>query len=89
MSFGRISLKKREEIILEGITLGRPRLEIGPSFRPITSKNKGHNVKTFDYATAEELRIKYASQGIDVSKIEEVDIVWRGAPNGTFTKKFL
>ena len=90
MSFGRISLKKREEIILEGITLSRPGLEIGPSFRPVASKRKGHNVTILDHATAEELRIKYESQGIDVSKIEEVDIVWRGGrltgllPKNTF-----
>jgi len=75
---GRSKQLTREEIILQGVDLNQPGLEIGPSFRPLASKRKGHQVKILDHAPAEELRDKYRAQGIDVSLIEEVDFVWEG-----------
>lgn len=56
-------------------------LEIGPSYRPILPKSLAYNTVSVDHADAHELRRKYASEGnVDVSKIEDVDYVWRGEP---------
>lgn len=55
-------------------------LEIGPSFNPIAPKREGYNVDILDHATAEELKAKYTGHGVDVSKIEPVDFVWKGQP---------
>lgn len=53
-------------------------LEIGPSFQPVFPKSEGYQVETLDYASAEELRVKYAGLPIDLSRIEEVDFVSDG-----------
>ena len=56
-------------------------LEIGPSFSPIAPKSDGFSVEVLDHATAAELREKYRGhRNVDVSRIEEVDHVWRGEP---------
>lgn len=56
-------------------------LEIGPSFNPILPKRDGFRVETIDHADADALRAKYASlPGVDASRIEHVDHVWRGEP---------
>lgn len=56
-------------------------LEIGPSYNPILPKRAGHRVETVDHCDAATLRAKYAEEpGVDVSRIEEVDHVWRGEP---------
>jgi hypothetical protein len=68
----------RVEILLEGLSKNQRGLEIGPSFRPLAAKKDGFNVKILDHATAEELAAKYKTHGVDVSKIEKVDFVWRG-----------
>lgn len=75
---GRSKQLTREEIILQGVDLNQPGLEIGPSFRPLACKRKGHQVKILDHAPTEVLRDKYRAQGIDVSLVEEVDFVWEG-----------
>lgn len=66
----------REEILLEGIDAAKPGVEIGPGFRPLAPKASGYSTKTVDYTTAENLKVKYANQGVDVSRIEEVDVIW-------------
>jgi predicted SAM-dependent methyltransferase len=53
-------------------------LEIGPSFQPVFPKREGYRVETLDYASAEELRAKYASLPVDCDRIEEVDFVSDG-----------
>lgn len=53
-------------------------LEIGPSHQPRFPKADGFNVEIVDHASADELRVKYASAGVDVSRIEEVDYVSDG-----------
>lgn len=68
----------RVEILLEGLSKNQRGLEIGPSFSPLAAKKDGFNVKILDHATAKELAAKYKTHGVDVSKIEKVDFVWRG-----------
>lgn len=53
-------------------------LEIGPSYNPVAPKREGYDVDILDYTTADELKKKYTALGVDVSKIEPVDFIWRG-----------
>lgn len=76
----RIEQKPREEIILRGIDKATPGLEIGPSHRPIAAKRDGFNVRILDHLDAAALRDKYATHGVDIGAIEEVDYVWSGQP---------
>ena len=56
-------------------------LEIGASHNPLLPKANGYNVKTVDYAARSELFEKYSGiQGVDASRIEEVDFVTAGTP---------
>ena len=57
-------------------------LEIGPSYSPILPKAEGYAVAILDHADRSELIAKYTPHAVDVSKIEAVDIVWRGATIG-------
>lgn len=74
----------REKVLRTLIDTSGLCLEIGPSYNPVLPKSLGYNTVTVDHADASELRRKYAShEGVDVSKIEEVDYVWRGEPLAT------
>ncbi len=56
-------------------------LEIGGSFAPIVPKSQGWNTRVVDHASKEELVTKYRSHAnVDVSRIEDVDVVWTGGP---------
>lgn len=56
-------------------------LEIGPGYNPLFPKRDGHQVETLDHGTAAEIREKYRDDpSVDISRIEEVDHVWRGEP---------
>ena len=71
----------RNAKILYGLNRGGLGLEIGPSFSPIARKADGFSVEVIDHATAAELRQKYRGHpNVDISRIEEVDYVWRGEP---------
>jgi 2-polyprenyl-3-methyl-5-hydroxy-6-metoxy-1,4-benzoquinol methylase len=59
-------------------TAGTPALEFGPSLNPILPKRGGFNVTVVDHVGTPELIAKYFAQGLDVSKIEPVDIVSDG-----------
>jgi len=72
--------KPREQIILRGIDKAAPGLEIGPSHRPVAAKRDGFNVRILDHLDAASLRNKYATHGVDIDAIEEVDFVWTGQP---------
>lgn len=72
--------KHRGQIILRGIDKAAPGLEIGPSHRPVAAKRDGCNVRILDHLDAAALRKKYATHGVDVDAIEEVDYVWKGQP---------
>lgn len=50
-------------------------LEIGPSYNPITPRAEGFNVTIMDHASREQLVEKYRIHPVDVSRIEEVDVV--------------
>jgi 2-polyprenyl-3-methyl-5-hydroxy-6-metoxy-1,4-benzoquinol methylase len=51
-------------------------LEIGPAFSPILPRRAGYAVTTVDHADREALVAKYTGHGLDVSKIDFVDVVW-------------
>ncbi len=53
-------------------------MEVGPSLNPVIPKRLGYNVTIVDHADQATVSEKYESQGLDVSKIEHVDIVWAG-----------
>jgi SAM-dependent methyltransferase len=72
--------KPREQIILRGIDKAALGLEIGPSHRPVAAKRDGFNVRILDHLDAAALRNKYATHGVDIDAIEEVDFVWTGQP---------
>lgn len=55
-------------------------LEIGPSHNPIAPKREGYDVQIVDHTTAEILRDKYKSHGLNLANIEVVDFVWEGQP---------
>lgn len=55
-------------------------LEIGPSHNPLAPKSSGLNIEIVDHLTAEELKEKYKSHGVNIENIEHVDYVWRGEP---------
>lgn len=61
-------------------------LEIGPSVNPLAPKRDGFNVRTVDHLDRAGLVAKYQGHpGVDVSRIEEVDYVWRGEPYAELT----
>lgn len=70
----------RKEKIFSFIDSSLKGLEIGPSHRPAAPKREGFNVKILDHLSAEGLREKYRSSGLDIAAIEEVDFVWSGQP---------
>ncbi|WP_082817982.1 methyltransferase domain-containing protein [Variovorax boronicumulans] len=69
----------RNEKILALVDVKDFGLEIGPSFSPVAPKSQGFNIQTLDHASRRDLIRKYEGvDGVDVSKIEEVDFVWKG-----------
>lgn len=65
---------------LYGIDRTMKVLEFGPAYYPICRRAAGWNAFTFDFATQQELRARYAGSGVDVNAIEPVDFVSRGGP---------
>lgn len=53
-------------------------LEIGPSLNPVLPKSAGYAVTVLDHMDQNGLVEKYTPHGVDVSKIEPVDVVWTG-----------
>lgn len=84
----------REEKIQTGLSRSMKVLEIGPSYNPIVPKRGGWNAVTLDHADRAALVEKYTGHaGVDVTRIEDVDVIWRGesldalfpvAQHGTF-----
>ena len=71
----------RNATLLAGLDRTCPLIEIGPSFAPVAAKADGWATTVLDHAPRDELIAKYTHHpGVDVSRIEEVDIVWTGGP---------
>ena len=72
----------RRAVLLEGVRREMRILEIGASYSPLAPRKDGWNVRIVDHASREELVEKYSDpvHDVDVSRIEEVDVVWRGGP---------
>lgn len=68
----------RNEKILARIPRSMKILEVGPGYSPVLNRSDGWDVYTLDHGTADELRSKYADAGVDTSRIQPVDFVWRG-----------
>jgi hypothetical protein len=71
---------QRQRIVCAHLDLARPGLEIGPGHNPLLPKAEGWKVETMDWTGADGLRAKYGALGVDGSRIEPVDYVWRGEP---------
>jgi len=72
----------RRGVLLQGVAPEMRILEIGPSYAPLAPRSEGWNACVVDHATREELVEKYRDpvHGVDVSRIEDVDVVWRNGP---------
>jgi len=77
----------RNDKLLHSVNTDGQGLEIGPGFCPVLAKADGYNVKIVDHAPAAKLREKYACSNVDVSRIEEVDYIWRGETLEVLTNK--
>lgn len=73
----------REDKIRTGFAKDMKILEVGPSYNPLIPKRDGWNAFTVDHVSREELVKKYSGHAnVDVSRIEDVDYVWKGCrPN--------
>ena len=67
----------RRERILSGLDLAGVGLEIGAGYNPVVSKDE-FRVDHLDHADREALIQKYAAQGIDTSRVQQIDYVWSG-----------
>lgn len=70
--------QERRNKMLKHITKEQIGLEIGPSLRPCAPKKEGYQVEIVDHLSKEELTEKYRAMGLDTSRIEEVDYIWKG-----------
>lgn len=70
--------KLRRRLLLSGLNQNGLGLEIGPSHAPVAPKSEGFRVETLDYTDKNGLSQVYTKMGIDTSRIEEVDHVWKG-----------
>jgi SAM-dependent methyltransferase len=67
----------RRERLLTAIGPDMSVLELGPSFAPVAPRAEGWNVCVVDHLPRAELIEKYRGHAnVDVSRIEEVDVVW-------------
>ena len=73
----------REDKIRTGFTKDIKLLEVGPSYDPLIPNRGDWNVLTVDHASREELVKKCSGHAnVDVSRIGDVDYVWKGCqPN--------
>jgi hypothetical protein len=72
-------MSTRIEMLLGPVSRDARIIEIGPSFNPVAPKAAGWNSFSIDHTTREGLVKKYKGDGsVDVSKIEDVDFVWKG-----------
>jgi len=77
----------REEKILVNINKKDIGLEIGPSHNPIAAKRDGFNVHIIDHMNKADLKKKYAEHNVDLSRIEDVDFIWKGESYAQLTSR--
>jgi len=71
----------RNEKILTRIQRSMKILEVGPSYAPVVTRAEGWDAFALDHSTQAELQQKYANEpGVDASRIQHVDFVWRDGP---------
>ena len=70
----------RLQLLFGSVDLPGTVLEVGPSHNPLAPKRLGYDTTIVDHADAESLRRKYAKSGVDLGRIEPVDVVWTGQP---------
>lgn len=63
----------RQDKVVANLDLDGAGLEIGPSFAPFLPKKDGYNIKIADHLGTEALKAKYASRGVPIDRIEDVD----------------
>lgn len=68
----------RSKLLLSHVNRDGRGLEIGPSLSPLAPKKSGFDVVVVDHLDQAGLIEKYSAQGLDTSRIEEVDHVWKG-----------
>jgi SAM-dependent methyltransferase len=68
----------RRETILENLNLEGFGLEIGPGHQPLVPKSAGYRVETVDHTDAAQLRKKFSKDGLDLSRVEDVDYITGG-----------
>lgn len=73
-------MSDRNAILLGGFSPASRLIEVGPSFSPVAPRREGWNTVIVDHASREALVAKYAGAGVDVARIEEVDVQWHGEP---------
>jgi 2-polyprenyl-3-methyl-5-hydroxy-6-metoxy-1,4-benzoquinol methylase len=67
----------RRHSLLAGLDRGMKLVEIGASYNPLVPRSEGWNVVVVDHADRAELAAKYEHEpSVDVSRIEDVDVVW-------------
>jgi SAM-dependent methyltransferase len=71
----------RNDKILSRIARSMKVIEIGPGYSPVLTREQNWNAFSLDHTTAEDLREKYSGHAnVDISRIQEVDFVWRDGP---------
>lgn len=67
----------RRAVLLAGLDRSMKLLEVGASYNPLVPRSSGWNVVIVDHASRAELVAKYEDERrVDVTQIEEVDVVW-------------
>jgi hypothetical protein len=70
----------RNEVLLEGLNKETAKIiELGPSFAPVAAKRHGWKTTIVDHTDQAGLLDKYSAyESLDLSAIEEVDVIWGG-----------
>lgn len=66
--------------LLQGVGKSSRIIEIGPGYSPVAAKAAGWNTHVVDHTSRSGLREKYATAGVDLDGIEEVDSIWTAGP---------
>jgi SAM-dependent methyltransferase len=70
----------RSEKLMSVVDPSMRLIEVGPSHSPLAPKAEGWHTCVVDHAARDELVEKYRIHPVDVSRIEEVDLIWTSGP---------